>query len=207
MPRIYFRKKRITRRNGPLLFVILLGLMLIPINKAYDSALPLVSAAAEKCVLSAVNETVSRCAGKCEFDGLTLTERDSSGSIYGITLEAGTVNRLKDEFSTLVSEELEHSAVKIPVRIGDIIGGSVSSGRGPSIIVKVTGYSTAVTDVQSEIVTAGINQALYRMTMTVKVTGTYVLPRRETREIEYETKIPLVETLVIGSVPGYYTGY
>ena len=158
-------------------------------------------------MLSAIGDTVSKCAGEFDFDGIGLTDKTHCENVTGLALDTSAVNKFKNEFSQKLTEELERSAVRIPVRIGDLIGTPIASGRGPSITVRVTGYCAAVTDVKSDVTTAGINQALYRMTMTVVVTGTYILPRREAREITFETIIPLAETLIIGSVPGYYNGY
>ena len=207
MPRVYLRKPRLNARGRFFAFVVLVGLALIPINKAYDSALPVVSSAAEKCVLSAVNDAITKCAGDCGAESYALIERDSAGGITGVTLDTKAVNSFKNEFSDRLTEELARCAVRIPVRLGDVIGAPASSGRGPSIVVRVTGYNAAVTDVVSEITSAGVNQALYRVTMTVRVTGTYILPRRETREVVCEAKIPVAETLIIGGVPDYFSGY
>ena len=207
MPRVNIRRIRPTARGRFFFFVLLLGLALILINKAYDAALPVVSDAAEKCVLSAINDAVTRCSAEFEFGDGSVAGETHSESVTGLTLNIGAINKYENDFSERLTGELERSAVKVPVRIGDVIGAPATSGRGPSITVRVTGYCAAVTDVTSEIVTAGINQSLYRVTMTVSVTGTFILPRCESREVNYETKIPLAETLVIGGVPGYYNGY
>ena len=51
MPRINLKRLRLSSRSRFLLFVILLGILLIPINKAYDAALPIISEAAEMCAV------------------------------------------------------------------------------------------------------------------------------------------------------------
>lgn len=206
--RISGRRLKIKDRRGRFfLFVVLMGLMLIPINAAYDASLPLVLGAADARAMSAVGEAIEQCAAECGIGDSAVVEYDPSGAIRGVRTDVAEINRIRADFSAALVRKLEKSAVRIPVHIGDIIGSPATAGRGPCIVVRMTGYSAYAAEVESSIESAGVNQSLYTTYMTVTVRGTLILPRRELRDFEYVTKIPLAETLIVGGVPNYYGGY
>jgi len=206
--RPHFRAPRIRTRNGRLfLFALLVGLVSIPINAAYSAALPIISEVAESSAVSKISAAVEKCAEACDFSGLAKIEYDPAGAVCGVICDARAVNAARSGFTAELLEMLEHDAVRIRVRIGDVIGSPATIGRGPSIPVRVTGYGAAVSEVESKVESAGINQSLYTLYINVTVTATLILPRGETAGVEYSTTVPMAQTLVVGGVPDYYNGY
>lgn len=209
MPRLLInrRGRRNDIRARLFLFAVLVGIMLIPINLAYDAALPVISAAAQDCAESAVSDAVEKCVAECDFSDLTLIEYDQTGSVCRVSCDACAVNAMRSEFTRRLIDELQHNAVRVRVRVGDLTGSPALLGRGPYITVRITGYSAAASAIVGDVTTAGINQSFYTLTMDVSVSGTLILPRGETRELLYTASIPVAQTLVVGGVPDYYTGY
>ena len=205
MPRFYKRRPFIrTRAQKLLLFSILVTLFLFPVNAFYDRVTPLLADAAFPLANAYISESVSRYAAGYDLGELVVLEANESGVISNIRTDTERINEIKASFISELTKELKKSTVKIGVPIGDIIALPATLGNGPSLPIRITVYSSTVTDIKSEFTTAGINQTLHRITMSVAVEYTLVFPNMKTKKTTVTTEIPLAETVIIGQVPSYY---
>ena len=196
---------RLRRRAA--LFLIILAAVMIPVNLLFGAAEPLISGVAETRALQTIGTVVEKCAADRDYAEFVTVGRGEDGTVFGLFCDTQAVNEFRSEFSLELARRLEKNASQVSVSAGDIIGAAATAGRGPSIICRITGYSAAVSEIRSELCPAGINQSLYRLTMTVSVRCRIILPRRRIKEVEYLTSLPLAETVIIGDVPGYYLNY
>ena len=188
-----------TKRQRLTLFLILFTLMLFPCEAIYARLDPILAECAYAAALTEISDTVSSAAA--EFDIGRLVSYDDPDRIF---TDLSTVNSIKADFNKRLASAFKNSRIRISVPVGDIIGHPSTSGRGPRIPVKLSGFTSVVTDIYSEFISAGINQTLHRISMTVNVEYTLILPRLRTKNIEQTVIIPLSEVVIVGDVPSYY---
>jgi sporulation protein YunB len=139
------------------------------------------------------------------YSSLVLLTYDEGGSIISIESNMVNINRLKSRVTQLINQNIstiEDSEVFIP--IGTISGINLLYGRGPSIPVRLTprGYSTV--NLVSRFTSAGINQTLHQITLTVTAEITAIIPGY-TNSVQVETEFIVAQTVIVGYVPESYT--
>ena len=80
------------------------------------------------------------------------------------------------------------------------------SGRGPSISFKLLPYGSVVVDVANEFTSAGINQTLHRIVLTVSAGLSIVLPLSSVNAT-VQSGVVVAETIIVGGVPERYATY
>ena len=77
------------------------------------------------------------------------------------------------------------------------------SNLGPKIPVKINLDGDVITSLNTEVKDYGINNALIKISVNVKVYMNVIIPFK-TEEIIIETNIPIVMRIVEGEIPSYY---
>jgi sporulation protein YunB len=139
------------------------------------------------------------------YSSLVLLSYDDGGSIISIESNMVNINRLKSRVTQLINQRIstiEDTELGIP--LGTISGINLLYGRGPSIPVKLTprGYSTV--NLVSKFTSAGINQTLHQITLTVQAEITAIIPGY-TSSVLVETEFIVAQTVIVGYVPESYT--
>ena len=75
-------------------------------------------------------------------------------------------------------------------------------GRGPTIKVRSFTVGSVTAEFESEFSTAGVNQTLHKIWLSVCVPTTILLPGQQI-EVAVETKLCVAETVIVGKVPSY----
>ncbi len=208
--RFYFKK----RRNTLVFRFCAVGLVLVILCVLLDIRLrPIIETVggnALKNTLSnvvdgAVNEIVDELGVK--YGEMVNIERNSDGTIAALTLNNTAINGYKADLADACSDKLSNfDKTLVPVPLGSLLGGSFLNGRGMNINVRATIYGFAVTDVVSKFESAGINQTRHTIYLEVKASAHAYMGVCRLEESVDETII-LVETIIIGEVPGtYYLG-
>ena len=139
------------------------------------------------------------------YSELVLLSYDDGGSIISIESNMVNINRLKSrvtqEINTHIST-IENTEVKIP--IGTISGINLLYGRGAAIPVKLTPRGYCVVNLVSKFTSAGINQTLHQITLTVQAEVTAIIPGY-TSSVLVETEFIVAQTVIVGYVPDSYT--
>jgi sporulation protein YunB len=130
---------------------------------------------------------------------------DDNGNIISIESNMVNINRLKSRVTQAINENIsliEDSELRIPV--GTVSGVNMLYGRGLAIPVKLTPRGYATVNLVSKFTSAGINQTLHQITLTVTAEISAIIPGYTTSVI-VETEFIVAQTVIVGYVPEAYT--
>lgn len=88
---------------------------------------------------------------------------------------------------------------------GLIFKNNLLSNIGPKIPIKLSMRGSILSNVDTSIIDYGINNALIKVSINLKVDEQVVLPFT-LKKIEVNTKVPVIIKMVKGNVPKYYAG-
>ena len=198
------RRHRARRAVGAVLIVVTLLVCAVGV----DSRLrPLVQSygqmSARRSAMLAVHTGVERVLSTQDtaYRHFITIERDAGGRVLSAETDVAAVNRMKAAVSNAVMEELaarETQTVRLP--LGNLLGGSVFTGRGPFLPVTVHTSGTVITTLSGEFTDAGINQTNHSLYLDMTVMMTAALPM-ERVHVELTTRFLVCETVLVGEVP------
>ncbi|MCL1831490.1 MAG: sporulation protein YunB [Oscillospiraceae bacterium] len=139
------------------------------------------------------------------YDDLIHLTHDEAGNVIAIESNMASINRLKARVAQLINEdisEIEHSELDVPV--GTITGFNMLYGRGPTIPVKLSPRGSAAVNLSSVFTSAGINQTLHQITLTVNADIAAIVPGYTT-SVNVQTEFIVAQTVIVGTVPESYT--
>ena len=204
------RKKRNRRRWLACLFILLLALVILLLRVRM---VPMVRELAKTRVSNEASTAINRAVirqideGNIAYDRIVLLEKNVQGSISAIKTNMSEVNRLKSEILDAVDEEiLEISVSEISLPIGTLFVPELFSNKGPSLPVQIMSVSSSDAMFSSEFSSAGINQTLHQLLITVSATMTVLTPLG-TQNVTTDSQILVAETVIVGSVPQTYMNY
>lgn len=191
-----------------ILLVLSIGTFCLFEFKARDLVHNLVDNELEIHAMNAIDNAVSVVLENAEidYDSLVMASRADDGSITSLQTNSAEINILKSQLSLAVTEEIrkDHTA-SVGVPAGAFTGLILLSDIGPDIRVKLTLGGSAVTTIKSEFNSAGINQTVHRIYMTVDADISLTCPI-----IAYETNViseyELCQTVIVGSTPQFFAG-
>lgn len=154
-----------------------------------------------------INDAVNQAMidGNLDYEDLVTLTKDSDGRVTALTANMTKINAFQSGISNSITNQLNkrgYQIVKIPV--GNIIGGVMFSGRGPSIPVKILALTSVVTNFRNSFEEAGINQTQHRIMLDVTVELDIMVPNR-TISVSVPTELVVAETIIVGEVPKSYT--
>jgi len=140
-----------------------------------------------------------------DYDELIIVTQSSSGQVTSIQTDMLAINQLKTRILSTILEELdkeENRVVEVPV--GTLLGIQFASGRGPRVEISVvpTGYAESGT--YNEFISAGINQTLHRIMLTINVEVIVILAGINVKT-NAEASVCIAETVIVGQIPDGYT--
>lgn len=185
---------------GVLVIALLLTVKLTP------TVTELALATATDDITIAVNDVVSEIldGGELEYDKLVTLERDVSGTVTALIANSANINALKARVTNAVVERFADTDIThVTVPLGNLLGGTLLSGRGPRVKLDILSVTNVVTSFRNEFTSAGINQTRHRIIMDVKVSLEVLIgPERGTDEVL--TEVIVAETVIVGAVPDAY---
>ncbi len=147
-----------------------------------------------ECLTQAVEEEMAG-----EESPYIQVERDGKGQITAASANPHALNQLKARVLERLSQSLNgRKEIKVP--LGSLTGIRILNGRGFCVPVRMAFEGSANLRFDTEFTTAGVNQSLHRITMTVTAYA-YSQSRRFEAKVEESTSTVLAETLVVGPVP------
>lgn len=151
---------------------------------------------------SCVTDVLS--ADDIDYNNLIFIQTDTNGlSVVRANITA--INTLKARLTTAIQKRLsEYDDGKLYIALGTLVGSDVFTGRGPKIEVKLVPVGYVTTAISNEFISAGINQTLHRILMTVTGTVTIVMGGY-TATSEVAADFCIAETIIVGAVPEAYT--
>ncbi len=197
------------RRNGVRgLALIVTAVLMVAAFVGIDSRLrPLIQSygymAARRSAMLSVHTGVETVLAEEElrYTDLVTIERDVEGRVLSAEANVKAINRLKAAASNAVMAELSAREVQLTkIPLGSLVGGSIFTGRGPFLSVKIHTSGVVISNLTSEFGDAGINQTNHRISLDMTVMMTAALPL-ERVSIELQTSFLVCETVLVGDVP------
>lgn len=140
-----------------------------------------------------------------QYNDIVTIRQGTDGQVASLTTDMVAMNRLKASITNRVTEYLEQETLQtFRIPLGSLLGGSVFSGRGPIVEFKLMPISYVETELYNDFQSAGINQTLHRIMLSVKVRVSAVVPFY-TVATDVNTSLCLAETMIVGKVPSAFT--
>lgn len=136
------------------------------------------------------------------YDDLVSIIYDNEGKVSALMTNLVAANRLKSEFSVMINEKinnLESTTITIP--LGNLTKIDTLSGLGPKLKVKLIPSGKVKIDFKNAFVEAGINQTKHEIYLDITSTASILMPTGIYTKTEVESKIPLLESVIVGRVP------
>ena len=183
--------------------IIFALLSVIYLNQKLD---PLVCAAATPQLKAemtrVINEAISEAMTGYE-EKLVSIRYGSDGKILSIENDSEKINLLSALVTEKINEKIKaYGEYGVTISVSNIMDDEIVFGRFPSMRIpaSVEPNGSAETTVKSSLVSAGINQSLHKITLSVRVSITAML-LISTVDVDTETDICIAETVIIGEVP------
>ena len=200
--------KRIRKQSLLVLLVLLVSACGVfwYVNRSLRPVLEgLSKARVESIAAAAMNDAVLQILSREENTGDLVTVRESNGSVYFVQTNSSKLNTLAADCAICAQEKiaaLGEQGVSIP--LGTVSGIPILSGLGPKLVLKFTPAGAVQSVFSSRFTSAGINQTLHRITLTLRATVRIILPG-DAYIVTIETQAPISESILVGAVPSTYT--
>ena len=207
-PGIVSRKKRFLRT---VLFLIVLLIVLLSLSVALLSVnmRPAMAALAIARIRSvaarAMNDAILESMGDETNYARLIQVHESSERVYMLQANTHKMNILAADCAEAAQERIAQMGDQgISIPIGTITGISFLAGKGPSLKVTFSPAGSVQSEFNSEFVSSGINQTLYRVNLLLTASVRLVMPGvSETIFVRAEAAI--AESIIVGDVPEVYT--
>ncbi len=154
-----------------------------------------------------INEAVTDVLAQTnpQYNNLVQVVRDDEGAVTSVEADAQALNAIKAALSLAVAEQTEKKdAVSVSIPLGTFLGSHLFSGRGPRIHIPISASVSLLTDFDSVLQAAGINQTAHRIVLNIKTTVFLAVPTAYT-SVEVETSFIIAESILLGKIPDAYT--
>ena len=128
-----------------------------------------------------------------------------SGSVAAITTNTATVNAAKTAVTAKAQayiDELSHTQ-GVRAHLGSFTGLVFLSRFGPEIAFSVDSTQTVSCEFHSSFESAGVNQTVHHITLTVYVDLLVYNPFRIADTVSTESTFEIAQTVIVGAVPSY----
>ena len=187
-----------------LLLAVFLGLLTIrfqrifmeyAVNVCEDSAIKEINTLMEDEVFSHPDE----------FADLVVLERDSDNRITALRTDIIAVGKVKARIVNGLFDRLDYlEETQTEVPLGTVFAPNLFTGMGPRVKVGLAGLAQMEAQFVSAFTSAGINQTLHQVMVTVNTRVAAILPLY-TVETDVSTDICIAETVIVGEVPQSFT--
>lgn len=163
-------------------------------------------AAATDDITIIVNDVVSEIleGGELDYEKLVTLERNGQGAVTALIANSANINALRAKVTNAVVERFaDTDLTRISIPVGNLIGGTLLSGKGPRLKLDILSVTNVVTSFRNEFTSAGINQTRHRIILDVEVSLEVLLgPDSGTDSVL--TEVIVAETVIVGTVPDAY---
>lgn len=148
---------------------------------------------------SAVNDYLTE---NSDFSTKCITTlSENGGSAYSYSVNSDLINDAKEQITKkLISALDKNSVIKIQIPVGSLISSQYFSGKGFPVGAKVYSKYKINCETHSNFESVGINQSLYKVSMTVNVELDLIFPKGH-NTVPVSCDITLAEKIIIGGVP------
>lgn len=122
------------------------------------------------------------------------------GRIGAINIDTIKLNLLATDLSNQIYECINKTDNNFGVPFGNILGDPYSSGTGPKVRVTIVPVGNVNFEIQSELISGGINQTLHRISVRFYTSLNCLVPFHKSN-CTISTTIIIAETLIVGEIP------
>jgi len=197
-------RKKLLRIFCVLLLAVFLTTLIM--NKLVN---PIIKETGESKISESTNYAVnlaviSAMQGTVTYDDLIHIVTDASGKITMLQANSIQINALsRDVIDNTYNYIMEKVGSSLVIPIGSFSGIPILSGLGPSVVIPTLPYGSVKCKFLSQFVSAGINQTIHKIYISVQTSITLVLPFNNIN-VEDETEVLISESLIIGEIPDTY---
>ena len=164
---------------------------------------------------SAAKTVIINCANKgaekvlkeldVSYDEIAVVSRNEQGLATSVEIDAVAANRFKAQISDAIAEEMaKHEEVEFRVPVTAAYGWYITSFQVPKLNYSVQLTTTVGSNLKSNFLTAGINQVLHQIILTINLESGLAMPNQET-EVNTFTEYIIAQTVIVGAVPDAFT--
>ena len=147
---------------------------------------------------------ISAMQGTISYDDLIHMVTDATGKITLLQANSIQINSLSRKVvDATYSYIMERIGANLKIPLGAFSGVPILSGFGPDILIPTMPYGSVNCNFLSKFITAGINQTLHKIYLSVETSVTMVLPFN-TIHVDDKTEVLVSESLIIGEIPETY---
>lgn len=151
-----------------------------------------------------INDSVGECIDECDYE--FVKKNYSNEKIVSIEVQSDEVNNFKHSLMETVNENLNDKINQsYEINLGAVFSSNLLSGIGPTIHIYFQKEGSVNLDILSDFSSAGINQTIHRVYVTVDLDVLAVTPSGNFL-FPYSTEYVLSETVIIGDTPQMYAG-
>ena len=194
----------LVRKSICLLLLLCLSLTLIYNFQIIPILIPLTEAQTTTEVTKILQKVICETVAQADLAFVRL-QYGKEGSVVSLETNASAIALVTGKITDAAVHALcssDRITVKIPV--GNLSGGALLTGRGPSISVPLAVSPKITCEIENEFYECGINQTLHRVIAEIEVEANILLPI-SSRKIPIETEYCIAETVIVGKVPDAYT--
>lgn len=199
------KKKHLRIKVFIVVFILLALTLLFAFEKLIKSKTKeIAQIKSESYAENTINDSVGKCLDECDYE--FVKKNYSNDKIVSIEVKSDEVNNFKHMLMETVSENLnDKKNQSYEINLGAVFSSNLLSGIGPAIHIYFQKEGSVNLDILSDFSSAGINQTIHRVYVTVDLdilavtpSGNFLYP--------YSTEYVLSETVIIGDTPQMYAG-
>lgn len=161
---------------------------------------------AETNMFEILNSTIEEVTEKYSADYSTLVNINYTpdGEISTVSVNYSMVNTIKSEIAMIVSKKLsQQDEIPVYVPLGAFCNNIYFMGKGPRIRFILVQRGCVHTDFEHGFETAGVNQVMHTLKVTLDADVALMLPFYDTHTY-MKTSAILAQTVINGDIPHYY---
>ena len=182
-----------------------LGLMCLTLVRNMD---PLVRdmavAGAKNAAAAAMQKAVAARMTGGQWSDLVQLVKDGEGQITAAVTDVGRVNELQAALAgDVIAALTAPNTADLGVPLGNLLPSPFFSGLGPKVPIRILSVSEVEVKLMSRFTSAGINQTLHRLLLSLSARVRVLIPTGTVTAIVY-ADVTAAETLIVGRVPDSY---
>ena len=198
-------RRRIRKYIAALLVIIVIGLIWFECA-VKEQLTDVIIRQMETVCEQAVNEAVDKFLSE-NFDiGDKLVDLSyNNGTVSAITTNPSYVNSVKTAITKSAQENIDEicRSEGVSTHIGSFTGLVILTNAGPEVRMEVESVQTVSCEFESTFESAGLNQTVHHITMTVTVDLLVFNPFKISETITTSSTYEIAQSVIVGSVPNY----
>lgn len=205
----YKKNKKKSKKIWTILIVVIL-LTVVVFWYIYAVVNPIVVETSEAKIKSLTQTTLSNSVLNIVsnetnlFDELVKYTYSNENKISLISVSSIKANLLARQITNHAQSQLDNvTSTGVEIHLGAFTGITVLASWGPLVKVGLSPIGTVSASFKSEFVSAGINQTVHKIFISLQSSVFVVLPTSSPK-IDAHTEVLITETLVVGEIPSTY---